>query len=143
MGIWRRIRLIPFTVTIPEDKKDKRLAEKLKGEMPGILNWAIAGCLRWQSEGLIVPSCVKNATDEYRAAEDIIGQFISEATAAHGETAKGDLYQHYVTWADKAGMRYKLTARKFNERVTERGDIEDGRTNTGRIWRGISPVALW
>lgn len=143
MGIWRRIRLIPFTVTIPEGRKDKQLAEKLKAEMPGILNWAIVGCLRWQSEGLLVPSCVKKATDEYRAAEDIIGQFISEATEPHGETAKADLYAHYVSWADKAGMRHKLTARKFNERITERGDIEDGRTNAGRIWRGISTIALW
>jgi putative DNA primase/helicase len=143
MGIWRRIRLIPFTITIPEEQKDKRLAEKLKGEMPGILNWAIAGCLRWQSEGLLVPSCVKSATDEYRAAEDIIGQFISEATEPHGETTKADLYAHYVSWADKAGMRHKLTAKKFNERITERGDIEDGRRNAGRIWRGISTIALW
>jgi len=143
MGIWRRIRLIPFTVTISEDKKDKRLAEKLKGEMPGILNWAIAGCLRWQSEGLLVPSCVKTATDAYRAAEDIIGQFISEATEPHGETTKADLYAHYVSWADKAGMRYKLTAKKFNERITERGEFADARTGKGVLWRGVSILPLW
>jgi putative DNA primase/helicase len=143
MGIWRRIRLIPFTVTIPEEKKDKRLAEKLKAEMPGILNWAIAGCLRWQSEGLRVPSCVKAATEEYRAAEDVVGQFISEATRPDGETTKSDLYTHYLAWCDKCGIRSRLTSRKFNDRISERGEYEEIRTNTARSWRGISTVPLW
>jgi putative DNA primase/helicase len=143
MGIWRRIRLIPFTVTIPEEKKDKRLTEKLRSEMPGILNWAIAGCLRWQSEGLKVPSCVKRATEEYRAAEDVVGQFITEATAPHDEVTKADLHQHYLSWCDKSGIRSKLTSRKFNDRIAERADIEDARTNKGVLWRGISITALW
>ena len=143
MGIWRRIRLIPFTVTIPEEKKDKRLTEKLKSEMPGILNWAIAGCLRWQSEGLQVPSCVKRATDEYRAAEDVVGQFIDEATAPHGEVTKGELHQHYLAWCDKSGIRSKLTSRKFNDRIKERDDCEDVHTNKGAKWRGISTIDLW
>jgi putative DNA primase/helicase len=142
-GIWRRIRLIPFTVTIPEDKKDKRLAEKLKGELPGILNWAIAGCLRWQSEGLLVPSCVKSATEEYRAAEDVVGQFISDATAPHGETAKSELFDHYLKWCDKCGIRSRLTSRKFNERISERGEYEDARTGKGVLWRGVSTLPLW
>lgn len=143
MGIWRRIRLIPFTVTIPEEKKDKRLTEKLKSEMSGILNWAIAGCLRWQSEGLKVPSCVKRATEEYRAAEDEVGQFITEATAPHGEVTKGELHQHYLAWCDKSGIRSKLTSRKFNDRIKERDDCEDVHTNKGAKWRGISTVDLW
>lgn len=143
MGIWRRIRLIPFTVTIPEEKKDKRLVEKLRAEMPGILNWAIAGCLRWQSEGLSVPSCVKAATEEYRAAEDVVGQFISEATRPDGETTKSDLYTHYLAWCDKCGIRSRLTSRKFNDRIIERGDFEEIRTNTARSWRGISTMHLW
>jgi putative DNA primase/helicase len=142
-GIWRRIRLIPFTVTISEDKKDKRLAEKLKNEMPGILNWAIAGCLRWQSEGLLVPSCVKSATEEYRAAEDVVGQFIDEATTPSGEVSKSDLHAHYIAWCDKQGMRSKLTSRKFNERIAERGDYEQTKKNTGSFWRGISTVPIW
>lgn len=143
MGIWRRIRLIPFTVTIPEEKKDKRLVEKLRAEMPGILNWAIAGCLRWQSEGLRVPSCVKKATEDYRAAEDVVGQFISEATKPEGETTKSDLFDHYIKWCDKCGIRSRLTSRKFNERISERDELEESRTNTARLWRGISTMPLW
>jgi putative DNA primase/helicase len=142
-GIWRRIRLIPFTVTIPEEKKDKRLSEKLKAEMPGILNWAIEGCLRWQSDGLRVPSVVRSATDDYRAAEDVVGQYIDEATRPDGETSKADLYAHFLTWEMKNGIKSKMTSRKFNERISERGDISEARTGQARIWRGISRLPLF
>jgi putative DNA primase/helicase len=142
-GIWRRIRLIPFTVTIPEEKKDKRLSEKLKAEMPGILNWAIEGCLRWQSDGLRVPSVVRSATDDYRAAEDVVGQYIDEATRPDGETSKADLYAHFLAWEMKNGIRSKMTSRKFNERISERGDISDARTGQARKWSGISRLPLF
>ena len=57
-AIWRRIILIPFDVTIPPEQRDKKLAEKLCKELPGILNWAIKGCLEWQEHGLVPPSAV-------------------------------------------------------------------------------------
>lgn len=44
-AIWRRVKLIPFDVTIPEEERDPRLVEKLREEYPGILNWAVQGCL--------------------------------------------------------------------------------------------------
>ena len=55
----RRIKLIPFTVTIPEHKRDKELTEKLKTEWPAILRWMIEGCLIWEREGLVAPKVVE------------------------------------------------------------------------------------
>ncbi len=52
-GIWRRIRLVPFTVTIPDAEQDKQLTSKLRAEWPAILRWAVAGCIDWQRNGLI------------------------------------------------------------------------------------------
>lgn len=75
-AIWRRIRLIPFTVTIPEPERDKQLGEKLLAELPGILRWAVEGCSAWQQEGLESPLAVKGATGEYRAEMDTVAQFI-------------------------------------------------------------------
>jgi putative DNA primase/helicase len=64
LAIWRRIRLVPFTVTIPEEEKDPQLADKLRAELPGILNWAVEGLAVWQREGLGVPVAVERATAE-------------------------------------------------------------------------------
>ena len=50
-AVWRRVKLIPFAVTIPESKQDKHLTDKLKSEISGILNWAIRGCLDWLEFG--------------------------------------------------------------------------------------------
>ena len=74
----RRLHLIPFTVTIAPDKRDGKLTEKLLLERDGILAWAVAGCLRWQREGLQQPPAVVAATDEYFEAEDAVGEFLDE-----------------------------------------------------------------
>jgi len=65
-GIWRRIKLIPFEVVIPDDEQDKKLSSKLEAELSGILNWAIEGCLEWQRDGMQEPEIVSEATKEYR-----------------------------------------------------------------------------
>ncbi len=137
-GIWRRIRLVPFIVTIPEAEKDKDLPNKLVAELPGILNWALEGCLRWQQEGLQTPACVKQATEEYRAEEDVLGQFLAECT----EESTGDrvtipnLFEAYQTWAIEGGIRYPLTARAFNKKLDERG-MHRISSNGQRYWDGI------
>src|SRR5262249_54371075 len=77
-AIWRRIRLVPFTVTIPEAERDKDLPAKLRRELSGILAWAVQGCLDWQRAGLGMPEAVKAATAEYRAEMDVLDQFLAE-----------------------------------------------------------------
>ena len=78
-GIWRRILLIPFPVTISAQKVDKHLAAKLEQELPGILSWLVKGCLKWQKEGLMVPPEVRDATQEYRAETDFLPQFLADS----------------------------------------------------------------
>jgi hypothetical protein len=63
IAVWRRIRLIPFDVTIPPAEQDRRLAERLRGELPGILAWALAGCLAWRKQGLGDAEAVSEATN--------------------------------------------------------------------------------
>jgi putative DNA primase/helicase len=125
-GIWRRIRLIPFTVRITDEEKDPDLVGKLADELPGILNWALAGCLEWRMNKLQVPSSVKQATEDYRKEEDVIGQFLSDVTEESREerTLTTALYQAYTSWADREGIqpRFQLTARKFNRKIEEHGN---------------------
>jgi len=106
-GIWRRIRLIPFEVTIPPEKRDRHLQEKLHAELPGILNWAIKGCLDWQESGLAAPKVVTNAVDSYREEMDVIGQWMQDCcmVAANLECKAGDAYQSYKIWAEQNGYK--------------------------------------
>ena len=76
-AIWRRLRLIPFNVSFVGNE-DKELDAKLEAELPGILAWAVRGCLKWQTNGLGLPEAVEKATSEYRADEDVLGAFIAE-----------------------------------------------------------------
>lgn len=65
-AVWRRLRLVPFNVSIPKSEQDTHLHEKLMAESPGILNRLVAASLAWQNNGLSEPPEVLAATKEYR-----------------------------------------------------------------------------
>jgi putative DNA primase/helicase len=136
-AIWRRIRLVPFTVTIPENERDPDLTEKLKAELPGVLAWAVAGCLAWQAEGLRAPEAITAATKEYRDESDVIATFISERCKAGPdcEVSKAGLYEAYAEWCEKSGER-PLSKKELGARLMEKGFLDD-RTKKSRFWRGI------
>ena len=136
LGIWRRMHLIPFTVQIPEDKVDKGLKYKLRKELPGILKWAVDGCMIWQREGLDMPAAVSNAVNEYKNEMDVISAFLGECTLkGPGETRSSELYSAYTDWADE-NNEYKMSSRKFGLELTQRFD--KGQNRTGQtIYKGI------
>lgn len=78
-GIWRRLRLIPFTVTVPAASVKRGLPALLEAEANGVLTWAIEGCSAYMAGGLGTCSAVETATGEYREDEDDFGRFIREA----------------------------------------------------------------
>ncbi len=121
-AIWRRIRLVPFTVTIPEKEQDKNLQEKLLCELSGILRWAIEGCLSWQKSRLEAPEEVLNATSDYRMEMDILGAFISEfcIQGSKFRVQATQLYQGYCEWAKRSGEK-TVSQTEFGRSLTERG----------------------
>ncbi len=104
-AIKRRFNLIPFTVTIPRERRDLDLAEKLKAEWPGILKWMVQGCLDWQRGGLAPPKAVIAATAEYLAGEDNVLAWIEECCEqdAHAWEPRTRLYFSWTTWAERTG----------------------------------------
>jgi putative DNA primase/helicase len=106
-GIWRRIRLIPFTVTIPPEQRDKNLQAKLRAELPGILNWAIAGCRACQKSGLEQPQVVTDAVNNYRLEMDLLGAWIEEKCVVDPkqEWKSRDAYSCYSAWAVGGGYK--------------------------------------
>jgi P4 family phage/plasmid primase-like protien len=120
IAIWRRIRLVPFTVTIPPEEQDLGLPARLETELDGILAWAVRGCLDWQRYGLGIPAEVRAATEAYRAESDILASFLDERTTKAPEVAAGQLYEAYKTWAESNG-EHAMTGTMFGRRMAERG----------------------
>lgn len=137
-GIWRRIRLIPFTHTIPKESVDKHLPEKLRGELPGILRWAVEGCLKWQQEGLGEPEEVKAATDEYKEEMDLLSNFLEECCviAPSAKVAVNEIHKEYMKWAEENG-EYPMKQRAFSNRLQMRGFTKRKSTGNRTYFFGI------
>lgn len=136
-GIWRRVKLVPFTVTIPEAERDKDLRLKLREEQAGILRWAVEGCLMWQHGGLKAPPEVTAATDDYRSEMDVMGEFIDavcEVGEAH-RTKAGDLHTAYASWAEDTGND-SLTAKALAVKLTAKGFVAK-KSGGQRYWVGM------
>ena len=136
-GIWRRLKLIPFTTRIPEAKQDKFLEYKLRKETSGILNWLLEGMACWNKNKLITPKAVSYATDEYREEMDVIGNFISEKCSQDKKNTIiiKKLYKAYSDWCDD-NNEHPVSERFFTLRLKEIG-FKQGRNAMERYWLGI------
>ena len=138
-GIWRRPRMLPFTVQIPEAEVDRALPDKLRAELPGILAWAVKGCRRWQAEGLGIPAEVRAATGALRAENDVLGAFLAECCVLGSglHAPAGRLYAAYRGWAED-GKEYPISQTRFGLALKERG-FEGYRDRTiGRLYKGLA-----
>ncbi|MDY0168497.1 MAG: phage/plasmid primase, P4 family [Thermoguttaceae bacterium] len=128
-AIWRRLRLVPFTVCIPDVEQDKALPEKLHAELPGIFAWAVQGCLAWQRHGLGEPEEVRAATAAYRSDQDTLGRFLAECCMvdASCRVRASDLLAEYQNWSSDV----RMTQRRFGTAMTERGFT---RVRSSGIW---------
>lgn len=99
-GIWRRLKIIPFKLDLPEEKKDRQLKDKLMKEVEGILWWCIEGLNMYLAEGLKEPDSVIQLVEEFKEESDILGHFLQECTIAKtgSKVQAKDLYTRYVEW---------------------------------------------
>lgn len=138
-AMWDRIQLIPFTVYIPPAERDKALKDKLLAELPGILAWAVQGCLEWERNGLQTPKAVLRATGSYAEDEDILGDFLRTRCtfSSIARVAVGELYRDYMAWCEASDEK-PLTKNRFRERLLERNGITTGKgAGNKSFWHGI------
>ncbi|MGV0975797.1 MAG: phage/plasmid primase, P4 family [Azonexus sp.] len=130
-AIWRRIRLIPFDVTISDDEKDPRLPEKLRAELPGILAWAVRGCAAWVAQGLNTPADVTTATSEYKSEMDVLGRYLEERTVTGTSfvVQAKPLYLDYQDWCKENGER-ELSQVRFARDLADRGYTKETSKST-------------
>lgn len=142
-GIWRRVKLIPFNLSLPAHKRDKRLPEKLSLEMPGILNWAIEGCMKWQQDGLKEPKVVAEATGKYKDDMDILAPFLDEVCYVEERENESimieakELYNVYERWCFNSGER-SLGNRSFYRMLETKGFGKTKGTGNKTFLTGIT-----
>ena len=140
-GIWRRIHLVPFTVTIPEEERDENYREKyLVPELPGILNWMLEGLKMHKEIGLKPPMEIQAATGAYRAEMDVIEQWLGNncIRGPQFDESIQELYEDYAQYIEDEFGRgaIPLSKRKFGDALSERG-FEAARTGASRLRKGL------
>jgi putative DNA primase/helicase len=138
-AMWRRIRLIPFPVEIPDAAQDRNLSGKLQAEAAGILAWMARGCLSWRHGGLGVPGEVTVATGDYRQEMDVLGDFLSECcmVAPGASATAAELYKNYTSWAGENGEKKPFSQKIFGTTLAERGFERTRGTGGKTVWQGI------
>jgi len=142
-AIWRRVKLVPFEVTIPDHEQDPELPDKLLEELPGILNWALAGCYEWQSNGLAFPDEVTQATADYRAEQDVLADWIAARCVVRPDVSDevAGLYSDYVAWCQD-NTDQPISKRRFAQALDDHGFTPVRlHRNTVRGRRGICRIA--
>lgn len=140
-GIWRRMRLVPWEVTVSDEQRDTQLPEKLRAELAGILSWALRGCLEWQRQGLDDPAEVKNATAAYRDQSDPLREFFASYCVFGNDERIPRLHlrEAYAAYCDENGAE-PLGARRFAEGLRQRGVTDIGVRHHTKVmngWRGV------
>lgn len=139
VGIWRRIKLIPFEVNIPKEKVDKNLKYKLRKEFPQIMAWAVQGCIKWQKEGMTEPQCVLDAVKEYKQEMDLLVGFLEQCIIIDYDSdtkiMASDLFRVYVRWA-KENNEYEMSSKKFFSEIGKKLP-EKGRNGKGIFYKYI------
>jgi len=148
-AVWERIKLVPFEVSFGDGPdfdfpREPGIEQILRGEdgddspdrgeLPGVLAWAVEGCLAWQREGLDVPGEVRSATELYRDEEDDLGRFFDdECVVSDDLTVKfSDLWARYLEWCGNA-VEKPVTKTALGRELTERGFAKD--TSKSEAWR--------
>lgn len=138
-GLWRRLRLIPFEVRIPEKDRILDLDQVLVAEeAPGILNWVIDGLTKWRDAGRL-PSVerIQAATEEYRIESDPVGRWIEECcNVGQGLSANASaLYESFRKWFEMEESESKPMNQTAFGRDLSKKRYEKVVASGGQKWR--------
>jgi putative DNA primase/helicase len=141
MGIWRRVKRVPWEYTITEEEKIENFGSLLQEETPGILNWALRGLAEYVKTGrMTYPAKIEDATARYRKEMDIMGRFLSESCTIRSDAsvAGSHLYRSYVSWCQSNGF-YATNSRKFYKDLRKRlcGTVNENLSNRGAVFVGV------
>jgi putative DNA primase/helicase len=139
-AIRRRLLLLPFTVTIPKDKRDREFADKLRPEWPAILRWMLDGCLEWRKSGLFIPKIVHEASDKYFADQDVLQQWLTDYTKDDplAFTTSTALFKSWQAWC--TANDHEAGSRKALVMALDKKGYQHKDTKSGRGFKGIALI---
>jgi hypothetical protein len=134
---WRRLRLVPWDVVIPEPERDLTLGDQLALEAGAVLAWLVAGYLDWHGHGLTDPEQVTKATAAYKAESDALGRFIGQRclTGPHFHVRSAELFAAWAEWCRAEGEDLG-TQTAFSLALTNRG-FDKRPTKAANVWTGL------
>lgn len=138
-GIWRRLKLVPFRLSIKDHLKDHRLEGKLQGEYQEILSWAVAGFAKWEERRLAMPEAAEAAVSEFQVEMDTLGRFLAEGYVEdpQGAVNAGDLFDDFALWSDSC-KEPPVSQTSFGRAMTRKGFVREKDSNSRRtVYRGL------
>ena len=137
IGFWRRWDIIPFNVTVKESERDPILADSIiRTEMPGVLNWALAGLLRLQKRGAFeatLPLAMQNILSDAKRETNSVQAWFEEndIITSHSLQSKKDrIYEHYREWCSRNGMA-SMASPRFWQTIRGIVSLDEGRRREG------------
>lgn len=136
-GFFRRAIILRLNRQFTEAEQDKQRESRLMAELPGILNWCIAGLQNLlERSHFIIPTSAQAEVDGYRVNSDPVRQFAEEQLQPcldkNDWVRSSDLYQAYREWSGANGYMI-MAINQFTERLSSIG-YRKKRLNDGRYW---------
>jgi putative DNA primase/helicase len=141
-AVWRRLRVIPFGVVIPEHLRDSHLPERLQLDADAVLTWAVAGYTDYVRRGLAEPQSVLVATGEYQRDSDPVTRFLDEETVRNSQVSctTRQLHARWSEWAQRDGAA-PMSERALGKALDTRGFPTSPPVNGQRLRHGIGLLA--
>jgi putative DNA primase/helicase len=143
-AVWRRLRVVPFDVVIPEDERapDGELKERLRQCAEEILTWCVNGWAEYRRIGLAEPDAVLSRTSEYREDSDAVARFITDECLTDSPVNKSTtqrLFAAWQQWRQREGGVPELSSKAFGKSLDRHGYPVTNRDAQGR-WRDAIAV---
>jgi putative DNA primase/helicase len=132
----RRLVLIPFNQRFEGERRDDHLLDKLKAELPGVLQWAVDGAVKWARDGLAIPSSVLDASRQYASEQNDLELWIADCCRRDPAASAGakPLYDSFRRWKEASGERAPST-KSFSQRLERM--FSKRKTRAGMVFEGL------
>jgi len=123
-AFFRRAEILTFNRKFDGKECDPLLEKKLLEELPGILNFALAGLKRLYLTGDFTKvQCSQHAKKEWELEADQVAAFVNDECVLEpsAKVVIADLFKRYTAWAEETGVKTTVKQSQMNKRLERLG----------------------